>query len=375
VTQTNSSTQKKKTSKKSKSNNSIETLHDAFIHELSDMQNAEKQLTKALPKMAKAASDPELAQAFETHLKETEHQVELIAKAVKSAKIRLKREKCDAMEGLIEEGSEIIKNVKSGAVRDAMLIAAAQKVEHYEIASYGCLVSTAKQLGFTEAAEFLDQILNQEKQTDRKLNRLAEQGINEEASMQALTQQKGTKMARYERENNSNGGRQGRSPERDEEGRFMSDDDRGYGRGRDYSDNRSSSRYGQDDDHRYSRSNRDDDRYSSRSRDDYDDDRSYSSSSRGRNMPQRDDEGRFMSDDDRGGYRQSRSRNDRYDSDEDYNGGRHSRASNDDDYDDNRSSRRSASGGGQGRGWFGDPEGHARAGRHSHDNNRSSSRR
>ncbi|MCE7887913.1 MAG: DUF892 family protein [Alphaproteobacteria bacterium PRO2] len=312
------------------------------------MLNAEKQLTKALPKMAKAAQNPELAKAFETHKKETENQIQLIEKAVKSAQIKLKREKCDAMEGLITEGKEIIKDVKEGPVRDAMLIAAAQKVEHYEIASYGCLVAAATQLGFSEAAELLEQILDQEKQTDQKLNQIAEQSVNQEASQQD-SNQKGTTMNRYRN------GSQNR--ERDEDGRFMSDDRNGGSRSRydrEYDDNRS-----------YSRSSRDDedDRYSSNS-----------NSGRGRNMPERDEDGRFMSDDDRGGRQGGRSsysssRRDSYYSDRDYNDNRYSQASNDRDYDDNRSSRRRMSGG-QGRGWFGDSEGHARAGRHSHDNDR-----
>lgn len=377
----NSKTRTKRANAKKKSN-SIETLEDAFIHELSDMLNAEKQLTKALPKMAKAASNPELAKAFETHLKETEQQIQLIDKAVKSAGIKLKREKCDAMEGLIDEGSQVIKEVKEGAVRDAMLIAAGQKVEHYEIASYGCLVAAATQLRFSEAAEFLEQILDQEKQTDRKLNQLAQQGINQDASQQDSTNQKGNETmasrnrnggqyrerddeGRFISDDDRNGG--GRSRGRDEEGRFMSDDDRNGG-----SHSRGRSDY--DSDRSYARSNRDyeDDRSYSRSSRDYDDDRS---SGRGR-MMERDDEGRFMSDDDRddrqgrGGYNSSR--RDRYYSDNDYNDSRYSRASNDSDYEDDRS-RRSASGsqsGSQGRGWFGDPQGHARAGRHSHDSDR-----
>lgn len=190
VTAENSSTSKSSKQKKNKKSpgrkrksakNSIETLHDAFIHELSDMQDAEKQLTKALPKMAKAASNPQLEKAFERHFKETEQQLKLVGEAARAAGVKLKREQCDAMSGLIEEGKEIIKNVKSGPVRDCLLIAAAQKVEHYEIAGYGTLVAVADQLGFTEAADILEQILFQEKNTDRKLNQLAEQQVNEEA--------------------------------------------------------------------------------------------------------------------------------------------------------------------------------------------------
>ncbi len=163
----------------------IETLEDAFIHELSDMLNAETQLTKALPKMAKAATDPKLIKAFETHLRETEGQIDLIERVVKSCDIKLKREKCDAMAGLVEEGSEIIKEVAEGPVRDCMLIAAAQKVEHYEIASYGTLVELAKELGYKDAAKMLGQILDQEKATNEKLSTLAMKGGINDRAMQA----------------------------------------------------------------------------------------------------------------------------------------------------------------------------------------------
>jgi ferritin-like metal-binding protein YciE len=221
----------------------IETMQDAFIHELSDMRNGELQLTKALPRMAKAATDPQLANAFETHLEETMHQIELIDQAVKISKIKLKRKKCDAMEGLIAEGQEIIKSVKAGPVRDAMLIAAGQKVEHYEIASYGSMVAAARRLGMVQAAELLDEILDQEKQTDRKLNQLAEQGINQDASMQDTTRQEAGGGARYDRQYSDD--RLGRMSERyADQGRFMSDNDRND-RDRYYSDDRSS-RYDQD---------------------------------------------------------------------------------------------------------------------------------
>lgn len=162
----------------------IETLQDAFVHELSDMYNAEKQLTKALPKMAKAASNPKLAKAFENHLKETEGQIERIDAVVEICGIKLKREKCDAMEGLVAEGDQVIQEVEEGPVRDAMLVAAAQKVEHYEIASYGTLVALAEKLGFPKAVKHLERILAEEKATDEKLNMLAEQGINDDAMMQ-----------------------------------------------------------------------------------------------------------------------------------------------------------------------------------------------
>lgn len=144
----------------------IKTLHDAFAYELSDMYNAEKQLTEALPKLAKAASDPNLVEAFEMHLEETQEQIQLIEKVAKMCQLELAQETCEAMEG---------------PVKDCMLIAAAQKVEHYEIASYGTLIAMAEKLDFTETLDFLRQILDQEKYADQKLNRLAEQDINDKA--------------------------------------------------------------------------------------------------------------------------------------------------------------------------------------------------
>lgn len=159
----------------------IKTLHDAFAYELSDMYNAEKQLTEALPKLAKAASDPNLVEAFEMHLVETQEQIQLIEKVAKMCELELAQETCEAMEGLIKEGHEVIDNVEEGPVKDCMLIAAAQKVEHYEIASYGTLIAMAEKLDFTEALDFLRQILDQEKYADQKLNRLAEQDINDKA--------------------------------------------------------------------------------------------------------------------------------------------------------------------------------------------------
>ncbi|CAB3716596.1 Protein YciF [Achromobacter animicus] len=161
---------------------SQKTLKDLFIHELSDVYSAEKQLTRALPKMARAATDPTLAEAFNTHLEETRGQIERIDKIVEGADFRLKRIKCAAMEGLVEEGKDVIEDVEEGPVRDAALIAAAQKVEHYEIASYGTLCTFAKQLGETEALKLLKETLAEEKATDEKLSMLALQQTNAEAA-------------------------------------------------------------------------------------------------------------------------------------------------------------------------------------------------
>ena len=151
----------------------IETLHDLFVHDLSDINSAEKQLSKALPKMARAATSADLKLAFETHLEETRGQIERIEQIVKIADIKLKRIKCAAMEGLVEEGKEAIEEIEKGPVLDAALIGAAQKVEHYEIASYGTLAALAKQLKMPEVAKLLVETLKEEKSTDLKLSKLA----------------------------------------------------------------------------------------------------------------------------------------------------------------------------------------------------------
>lgn len=159
----------------------VKTLQDLFVHSLSDVASAEKQLVKALPKMARAATDPKLVAAFQTHLAETQGQIERIDRIVESVGLRLKRIKCAAMEGLVEEGAEVIDEVAKGPVLDAALIGAAQKVEHYEIASYGTLVALARHLGFEEAVKLLQETLEEEKSTDQKLTVLAEQEVNIEA--------------------------------------------------------------------------------------------------------------------------------------------------------------------------------------------------
>jgi ferritin-like metal-binding protein YciE len=155
------------------------TLNDLFIHALSDVYSAEKQLTKALPKMARAATNPELAAAFTTHLEETRGQVERIDRVVEVSELKLKRIKCVAMEGLVEEGQEQIDEIEKGPILDAALIAAAQKVEHYEIASYGTLATLAKKLGYSDGMKLLLATLEEEKATDEKLTLLATQELSE----------------------------------------------------------------------------------------------------------------------------------------------------------------------------------------------------
>jgi ferritin-like metal-binding protein YciE len=160
----------------------VKTIEDLFIHELSDIYSAEKQLTKALPRLARAAEAPELKQAFEAHLEETQGQVERIDQIVEALGIHLKRMKCAAMEGLVEEGKEVIDEIPAGPLRDAALIGGAQKVEHYEIASYGTLSAIAKQLGYKDAIPLLQATLKEEKATDEKLTILAEQAGNQRAA-------------------------------------------------------------------------------------------------------------------------------------------------------------------------------------------------
>ena len=164
---------------------SVKTLHDLFVHDLSDIYSAEKQLSKALPKMARAATDPMLAQAFTDHLAETHGQIERIDQIVETMQIKLKRIKCAAMEGLVEEGKEVIEEVEEGPVRDAALIGGAQKVEHYEIASYGTIAALAKQLGYKAALPLLIETLDEEKATDEKLTMLAKGGGNAKAAQAA----------------------------------------------------------------------------------------------------------------------------------------------------------------------------------------------
>jgi len=158
------------------------TLHDAFIDELRDTYDAEKQLTKALPKMAKAASSPLLREAFESHLEETRGQIERLEQVFEILEETVRGKHCDGIEGIIEEGKAVMEEDFDGVTMDACLIAAGQRAEHYEMAAYGTLVAWAEAMGHTEAAALLQQTLDQEKMADEKLTTLAEGGINEEAA-------------------------------------------------------------------------------------------------------------------------------------------------------------------------------------------------
>lgn len=160
----------------------MKTLEDVFIHLLSDTYSAEKQLTRGLAKLARAASDEKLSAAFNAHLEETQGQIARIDQIIEQEpKIKIKRMKCVAMEGLIEEANEVIESTEKNEIRDAALIAAAQKVEHYEIASYGTLATLAEQLGYPAAVKLLAQTLEEEKETDLKLTDLAVGNINRSA--------------------------------------------------------------------------------------------------------------------------------------------------------------------------------------------------
>ncbi len=159
----------------------MKTLKSLFLDELADMYDAEHRIIKALPKLAKAATCPDLRKAIQSHLKETEGQVRKLEQVFKSFGLKAKRKTCEATVGLLREGDEIAAEFKGSPAINAALIAAAQKVEHYEIASYGCLHEWAEVLGKQEAAGLLKQILDEEKGADESLNELAHASLNQEA--------------------------------------------------------------------------------------------------------------------------------------------------------------------------------------------------
>ncbi|EPS4510769.1 ferritin-like domain-containing protein [Klebsiella aerogenes] len=164
----------------------IQTIEDIFIHLLSDTYSAEKQLTRALAKLSRASACEELQTAFSAHLEETQGHIERIDKLLEqNDQIRLKRMKCVAMEGLIEEANEVIEATEKNEIRDAALIAAAQKVEHYEIAAYGTLCTLAEQLGHKAAVKLLAETLEEEKDADMKLTDIAVGHVNQDAQQSA----------------------------------------------------------------------------------------------------------------------------------------------------------------------------------------------
>lgn len=165
----------------------VASLHDLYVDQLKDLYNAEKQLIAALPKLAKAAESSELREAFKTHLEETRVHAKRIETIFQGLDMKPKGKHCKAMEGLVEEGSEAIELGEASPVRDAALIAAAQRVEHYEMAGYGCVRTYARLLGEKEAADTLQQTLDEEGATDKALTALAKginrQGVNPATAM------------------------------------------------------------------------------------------------------------------------------------------------------------------------------------------------
>ncbi len=160
----------------------LNSFDELFVEQLQDLYDAEQRITKALPKMAAAAHDPNLRSAFEEHLRQTENQVKRLERVFQHLGKSAQTKTCEAMKGLIEEGSEIVSGEGDPDVKDAALIAAAQRVEHYEISAYGTARTFAQRLGKSEAARLLEETLAEEKETDKKLNILAEKAINPKAT-------------------------------------------------------------------------------------------------------------------------------------------------------------------------------------------------
>jgi ferritin-like metal-binding protein YciE len=160
----------------------IESFDDLFLQQIEDLYDAENQLTEALPKMADAASSAQLKQAFTSHLQETQNQVNRLDQVFQQIGREPKRETCKAMKGLIAEGEQMIKANADPEIKDAGLIGAAQRVEHYEMAGYGSARAFAEKLGHTDAARLLQATLNEEANADKKLTAIAEQSVNPAAS-------------------------------------------------------------------------------------------------------------------------------------------------------------------------------------------------
>jgi ferritin-like metal-binding protein YciE len=161
---------------------SLDSLQALFLNELKDVYHAEKQLVEALPRLAKAARSPELRQAFASHFEETEGQVERLERIFEELGEAARGKRCKGMEGLIEEGKEILEEEGDASVIDAALISAAQRVEHYEIAAYGCLRTYAQLLGHRGAVKLLEQTLAEEEAADQKLTAIGEKSVNAQAA-------------------------------------------------------------------------------------------------------------------------------------------------------------------------------------------------
>lgn len=164
----------------------LTSLEDVLVHEIQDLYHAENQLIKTLPKMAKAASNPELKAAFEKHLEQTKDHVERLEQAFELLGQPVKSHKCKGMAGLIDEGKEALKGNGEDSSVDALLIASAQKVEHYEIAAYGSVCTFAKQIQQDGVADILHQTLDEEKKADEKLTQIAESSVNVEAAEEEM---------------------------------------------------------------------------------------------------------------------------------------------------------------------------------------------
>jgi len=160
----------------------IETMDDLFVHTLRDIYYAEKQILKALPEMIEKASEPGLKQAFQTHLGETKNQVTRLEEVFRMHGVEAKGVDCPAIDGIIKEANEVVGEVDNKAVLDAALIAAAQAVEHYEMTRYGTLIAWAKELGHSSVVTLLNQTLDEEKATDKKLTSMAEAQVNRMAA-------------------------------------------------------------------------------------------------------------------------------------------------------------------------------------------------
>jgi len=167
------------------------TLHDAFLDELRDVYDAEKQLVKALPKLAKAATSDELRSAFEAHLEETRGHVSRLEEVFSGLDEKARGKHCDGIAGIIEEGKNMMEEDLDEDAMDAGLIASGQRAEHYEMAAYGTLIAWARAMGHTEAVGLLEQTLEEEKAADEKLTEIAESGINEAAAATAHPEDEG----------------------------------------------------------------------------------------------------------------------------------------------------------------------------------------
>jgi ferritin-like metal-binding protein YciE len=159
----------------------LHSLEDLYVELLKDIYNAEHQITKALPQMSKKAASPELKTAFDSHLQQTQNQIERLERVFQRIQKSPRGKKCAGMEGLLQEGEEVLKEDMEPIVRDSALIAAAQKVEHYEVSAYGTAIAWARLLGDDEAVNLFKQTLNEESEADEKLTKIAEGGVNEAA--------------------------------------------------------------------------------------------------------------------------------------------------------------------------------------------------